>query len=1438
MTSLRPTTLHFSDQDVRSSQDGTSIADVKQCEETSCLQDSDFGNAILGLMETKHWNGRNKMLDEEFIDFRLLPLVSRHNAIAIGRLLMRTMRKIFDRKKYEVNPKSAFLAGENQRCWKDTLFLLFVRLLPCTSLILSCASIFVIGFVVKWLYFVIMCFMMLVIDWNDAKNVARGYCPSFCKKIGSWLTDILRIIDNRLLMGRRFVGREWNKNDYAWDVHNNEYAFIWWQNYSPQLVSSSCCVSSKLRDFPPPAIDASFQSYNNHNQKGKGKNNVYQCLDINYLKSVWKDWSSATVNHAASVNFCYIMLMEEENNKARITPPREKSSTQSVQIRRKNKNKSTDRSNSEQIEWARNKRRYLEPRSLEEIENIRYEGNISIINEIPINSDIVAATSKNHLFQKGADEFKSLMSPRESIELKMIENNEDSPSSSDEEQDSVTNGLNTSMEMVLSDDTYLSGKDEFDIKSMSTVYSDSDLPWLDVGVKVGKLLLNSAPLQRAMASQETTDRFRGIGVKFGSAAESFELQSTTSNGMIDANKLEDEEKNLPQNDVGKMAKNNVRRIAKPVHPLWTSSTSAVSVLSPGSYSLDIDDCVCFADPLSPTNERLALQSNELPLLPIFSKQKLEKNEAHQKSDVLSSLTKKVADQNVSIDDGDRASEVSSVEVSLMEQFHHAHGWEVPAPSLDSKSIPIETFPIGDSLSRTFSVKSPRYNSNKRQNRRMPLKAGVKVAIPLFPVHPLKRIRYDRCSHVMASVISSERIFVDDTSGCQGLQTGKNTNCLSVTAKMEKFYLRNGEFAELTFRVMDDWDRRYMPRHSKVPIGSCVATKFGIGVLVGWRVEDDCHVVRSLWQRRGAGTANAYLNRQAIFETIEAATGFHVKTSYGEGDVVCCSNFFPSYKNCRFSVSITADGRNKGNIMQINKQDILSCFGAQFVPVTEHLREAVKYQLQVDSYYAALREQRLNEPDPPVEQELRLKWTLWVDIMWSSFLVAAKEDKDFDSSVKDIMDSVLMFLENLDKPAVDDQCTTIAPQLVDMKDDVEANLENVAPEPGFWIMNDLFGGIFSGKDSTNKTQAVTAQKKEASEEQNETKPVASKFYKRAFGVLRILMKTFTVARASSVDHPHLRMALAIGFDFLLFIRTVIKVQQQNASAQSAEVWKRSWSEIVETFGPLKERFERIVQGIAQRMQTQGRKAKIRVLKFSDKILNDERLLVALEQGDWDRCLARIEIALVEASVIESENLVHYRKAAKFIYSHVHVLLANEGKAASRNSEKLAMLAHFVKLLASPRRSLLKLIGCDEVLDLFERILVRAYHKKEVATRMLTLHAANFHTLRHLRMLKYFPISGRIWVPLLDAADEEFSWLISQLPESSKEFLDPLASLFSLGVIQFHRINAGDLSKDWLAFLLDDDASLIVQDLDMKVLIALESFSRDIREMMVMLPYYSR
>jgi hypothetical protein len=94
--------------------------------------------------------------------------------------------------------------------------------------------------------------------------------------------------------------------------------------------------------------------------------------------------------------------------------------------------------------------------------------------------------------------------------------------------------------------------------------------------------------------------------------------------------------------------------------------------------------------------------------------------------------------------------------------------------------------------------------------------------------------------------------------------------------------------------------------------------------------------------------------------------------------------------------------------------------------------------------------------------------------------------------------------------------------------------------------------------------------------------------------------------------------------------------------------------------------------------------------------------------------------------------------------------------------------------------------------------------------------------------------------IDAADDEFAWAVSRYPEQTKEYIRPVSKLFSLGVARFHEIHQSDssVSLDWLDFLKEDEAIAIVQELDKALLQFLKRFCKDVKEMMYVLPYYSR
>ena len=188
-------------------------------------------------------------------------------------------------------------------------------------------------------------------------------------------------------------------------------------------------------------------------------------------------------------------------------------------------------------------------------------------------------------------------------------------------------------------------------------------------------------------------------------------------------------------------------------------------------------------------------------------------------------------------------------------------------------------------------------------------------------------------------MSSQRIYVPPNQKHKSKK--RRTNCLSIKVILDKALLRGSQFVEMNLRIMDEWN--YVPRHSKFAIGSCVATTFGVGILVGWRVEDDMHIIRALWNRSGPGSALAYLRRDSVHSVVEAAVGFDVQTTYGTGKVV--SYVKGGRKNTSGKYFVKLYGRHKGRVMEFNRCQILSCQGATFVPVTEHIRAAALYRLE-------------------------------------------------------------------------------------------------------------------------------------------------------------------------------------------------------------------------------------------------------------------------------------------------------------------------------------------------------------------------------------------------------------------------------------------------------------------------------------------------------------
>lgn len=334
-----------------------------------------------------------------------------------------------------------------------------------------------------------------------------------------------------------------------------------------------------------------------------------------------------------------------------------------------------------------------------------------------------------------------------------------------------------------------------------------------------------------------------------------------------------------------------------------------------------------------------------------------------------------------------------------------------------------------------------------------------------------------------------------------------------------------------------------------------------------------------------------------------------------------------------------------------------------------------------------------------------------------------------------------------------------------------------------------------------------------------------------------MRTTVLARAASPTQPNLRLALSACYELLLFVRTVVRVQQKNVSPHSMEVWKLAADELASVFCPIKDRLEKIGKGIAQRLEKQGKRAKVRLIRFVDIVLVDEDLLGALGSGNWPLCLERVEEAMVKARIIDADSRENYHKTIMFIYDQFMPSKQVNGSRSHKDGF-LEQFALVLSKLASPRRSLLKFICQDDVFETLERVLVRVFNRHKDASRMLTIHASNFQTVRQLRMLKDFSFAAKLWMPLLDAADAEFTWNVSRMTGKTQDLLLPVSKLFTMYVAQCHKIADGDLTVDWLDFLMEDEGVKLIREIDMKLITLVEAFCRDVKEFMVVLPYYPR
>lgn len=1124
-----------------------------------------------------------------------------------------------------------------------------------------------------------------------------------------------------------------------------------------------------------------------------------RCLDQERMPS---EWSRDTKLHALGINYCYVLLRADY-------------------VRRQQKyERMVQESNARRAAFARARSQQVLSPSIRQrglIPKEREESNESI--RVNVSAPRRSSSTLVEMREGTKIRGNSVMGELESVEIvgnsvsgrhRALSVADANDSNNDSDSDtvgstSIASGYHTLDDLSLAISPRRTGPSLSREASIRSDESDVDLDWLDVGTKIGMRILNSEHVQKAVASQETAERIYDISKK---------VENQLKNTSIDGKTAENSSSKLDSEESAKRLVDAKRvEVKKPVHTMWTSPASAVRQQSESSLGSSAED--------------------------------------DQIENGFASLPRSVG-----------IMQLSSPGDSRPPRSPHARQISKPSPvggnsfgagagASGGPGSGSNRLGVIDSHSRLLSTKS-----SKQITRRANLKPGTKVVVPVLPKQPgmtASTSRTQGSMFQMATVVKSRRIHLR-TAGRRQKSGASYTNCLSVTVKLDKSFLRGADFAEMTFRIRDEWSDRYMPRHSKFPIGACVATSFGLGVLVGWRVEDDVHVITSLWQHRGAGSAHAYLNRDALHGVIEASVGFDVETNIGRGTVVAYVHPGQDFRGGRFFVHVK-EGRYKDQVLEFARSNILSCLGAKYIPVIELLREAAQYQLLVDKYKAALRRQNAAaDEDQLSEEELFLRTcSKGLEILWASFLKAVEEDKEFDQGLGDFVTAIIGFLEGLDekegKPSQETARVEEKPVTTSSRREASENdLTNhstaastiTVPQveaPGFWLMNDWFGGIFQDSQNATPSVAITEVSSIGTLIDDAEQARSDEYYKYAFAIVRSLMRAVSIARVSCADEPNLRLALSICYEFLLFVKTILKVQQRNVTQHSLQIWKRALDEIADTFGPIKDRLRKIGVGLAERMEQQGKKAKVRVLRFADAVLSDELLMVALERDDWETSIDRVEDALVKSKLLDEASRVHIHKTIMFIYNNTRSSTADPN-AAARYAKQLAAIAAAMQRLASPRRAFLTVLRSDTVLELMERLLVRVFRHDSFASRMLTIHASNFKSLRQLRLLKDFTVAGKLWLPILDAANDELHWAVSNMPEKARELMVPLSQLFSLCVSQFHKLGDGDLTADWLKFLMEDDAVELINEIDVKLILAVEAVCKDIKEVMVILPYYPR
>lgn len=259
---------------------------------------------------------------------------------------------------------------------------------------------------------------------------------------------------------------------------------------------------------------------------------------------------------------------------------------------------------------------------------------------------------------------------------------------------------------------------------------------------------------------------------------------------------------------------------------------------------------------------------------------------------------------------------------------------------------------------------------------------------------------------------------------------------------------------------------------------------------------------------------------------------------------------------------------------------------------------------------------------------------------ASLSKAIADDPDFDKEVDKFISHIISLLDD-DREDNDDEVSVSGESMSNLT--VETDHMSVATDYSLnWRvggMQEIFSSFFVVevnepiKKSEPNNPLVISQVEKV-EQAHDSMSI----------ILRVLLKTVAVARASVPDRPKLHIALAMIHEGLLFVHQVIRVNKNNISRQLIEAWFRTLREVAKTFGPLKKRLQTLGKKIAKKMKKHSNIAKKRTLSFVDIVLGDTMLLHALERGDWRQSLLRVEYALVKASITDEATCEQLHKGA--------------------------------------------------------------------------------------------------------------------------------------------------------------------------------------------------